>query len=129
MEIAFEFVVVSLVSNMRNPIQSPSVVPSSTVHLVLDDFGPLGKVYRETDEGADADEVIQDMLAGQFNKPVRVVAFNTTEGWARDVSENIAWEVLKRVAFEGRTLADSTRSFCIFHVGENETQLAESAAL
>jgi hypothetical protein len=104
-------------------------VPSLTVYVVLDDLGTSGKVFRETDEASDADGVIQDMLTGQFNKPVRVVAFNTTEGWARDVSENIAWEVLKRVAFEGRTLADSTRSFCIFHVGENETQLAESAAL
>ena len=55
-------------------------------------------MYRETDEVVEVEEVIQDMLTGQFNKPVRVVAFNTTEGWARDVSEDIAWEVLKRVA-------------------------------
>ena len=37
------------------------------------------------------------MLSGQYTKPVRVVAFNIAEGWSRDVSENIAWEVIKLV--------------------------------
>jgi hypothetical protein len=96
---------------------------------VLDDFGTLGKVFRETDEAVDEDGVIQDLLTGQFNNPVRVVAFNTIEGWARDVSENIAWDVLKRIALEGKALPDSTRRFCEFHVGENVTHLAENTAL
>ena len=31
----------------------------------------------------------RDMLS-QYSSPVRVVAFNTTEGWSRDVSDEIA---------------------------------------
>jgi len=37
---------------MREPGSTPSLVPSNnaTVYLVLDDFGKLGRAYRETDE-------------------------------------------------------------------------------
>jgi hypothetical protein len=84
----------------------------------------------KTDENAaELEHVIEAMLSGQYNKPVRVVAFNTAEGWARDVSEDIAWEVLKRTAAEGRRLPDSTRQFTQFHIGEKETLLAENAGL
>jgi hypothetical protein len=31
----------------------------------------------------------------------RVVAFNTAEKWSSDVSEDVAWEVLKRVSTQG----------------------------
>ena len=78
---------------------SPSVVPSFdvTVHLVLDDFGKLGRAYLETDEErADFESVVQRMLAGEYKRPLRVVAFNTAEKWSRDVSEDVAWEVLNR---------------------------------
>jgi hypothetical protein len=48
---------------------------------VLDDFGPVGRVYRETDESAaDKETLIRNMLAGEYERPVRVVAFNTAEG-------------------------------------------------
>jgi hypothetical protein len=54
-------------------------------------FGRLGSVYRETEvERADLETVITDLIAGQFNDPVRVVAFNTLEHWAEDVSKDIA---------------------------------------
>jgi hypothetical protein len=65
------------------------LVPSFdvTVYIVLDDFGSIGRAYRETDEQmSDLQDVIRNMLAGEYNKPVRVVAFNTAGGWGRDVS-------------------------------------------
>jgi hypothetical protein len=68
-------------------------------------------------------------VSGEYRKPVRVVAFNTAEGWARDVSEDIAWEVLKRIAAEGKTIPPTTRQFTEFHVGKTETLLAENAAM
>jgi hypothetical protein len=65
-----------------------------TVYLVLDDFGELGRAYRETDAAqAGAKTVIADLLSGQYRHLLRVVAFNTAEGWARDVSADIAREV------------------------------------
>jgi len=44
-------------------------------------------------------------------------------------AEDIAWEVLKRTAKEGKSLASETRDFAVFHVGENETALAESSLI
>ncbi|MBB2731698.1 MULTISPECIES: hypothetical protein [Bradyrhizobium] len=40
--------------------------------------------------------VIQDLLAGEYRKPIRVVAFNTAECWSQDVSEDIAREIQRR---------------------------------
>jgi len=74
---------------------SPSIVPDALdrdVYLVLDDFGErLGRSWRETDE-ADTDRatLIRHLLEGQYSSPVRIVAFNTAEGWSRDVTEDIA---------------------------------------
>jgi hypothetical protein len=64
---------------------------------VLDDFGALGRSWRETDEqGADRETVIRDLLSGHYSKPVRIIAFNTAEGWSRDVTVDIAEELRRR---------------------------------
>ena len=73
----------------------PSIVPSGPsqdVFLVLDQFGErLGRAWRETDENdTDYETLIRHLLEGQCNNPVRVVVFNTDEGWSRDVSGDVA---------------------------------------
>ena len=96
-----------------------------TVHIVLDDYGKAGRVYRETaEEDTTLGSVVDDLLTGQFNNPVRVVAFNTSEGWSRDVSEDVAREVVRRLA--GRRLAASSRQFVEAYVDEDELLRAES---
>ena len=85
---------------------SPSIVPACAdqdVYLLLDQFGRrLGRAWRETDE-ADTDfaTLIRHLLDGQYSNPVRVVAFNTAEGWSRDVSGDVADELLERCAERG----------------------------
>ena len=92
------------------------------VYIVLDDFGKAGRVYRETDEeDTTLGSVVDDLFTGQFNNPVRVVAFNTSEGWSRDVSEDVAREVVRRVAGSGRPLAASSRKFVDY--GQEERQI------
>ena len=65
---------------------TPSIVPEGgdqNVYLVADHLGRLGDVWREADcEATDPETVIQDLLTGQYNDPIRVVAFNTAEGWS-----------------------------------------------
>jgi hypothetical protein len=39
---------------------------------------------------------IAGLMSGQFNDPLRVVAFNTAERWAHDVSRDIALEIQTR---------------------------------
>jgi hypothetical protein len=82
---------------------SPSIVPGDDdqdIYLVMDDFGGrLGLAWRETDpDSTDFEIVIRDLLDGQYSNPVRVVGFNTAEGWSRDVSEDIANELPLRCA-------------------------------
>ena len=36
---------------------------------------------------------IRNLLEGQYFAPVRIIAFNTAEGWSRDVTEEIAAEL------------------------------------
>jgi hypothetical protein len=68
---------------------------NDTVYLVLEDFGSLGRAYRETDPSqADRQTVLSNLLSGQYERLLRIVAFNAAEGWARDVTAEIAGEVL-----------------------------------
>jgi hypothetical protein len=91
-----------------------------TVHIVLDDFGGSGRAYRETaEEAADFNTVVDDLMSGQFNHPIRVIAFNISEGWSRDVSDHVARELLER-AKEGLPLGRSARRFVELHLGERE---------
>ena len=34
--------------------------------------------------------MIEDIITGQYNDPSRIIAFNMAEGWARDVTEDVA---------------------------------------
>ena len=84
---------------------STSIIPDDAdpdIYLVLDDFGKLGRAWRETDErAADRDALIRDLLDGQYRNPVRIAAFDTTEGWSRDVTEEIAVALHERCADAG----------------------------
>jgi hypothetical protein len=63
----------------------------------------LGRAWRETgEERTDRETVIADLIEGQYSNPARVVAFNTAEGWSRDISEEVADELLDRLAIESR---------------------------
>jgi hypothetical protein len=109
---------------------TPSLVPSFdvTVHLVLNDFGKLGRSYLETDEErADLETIIGNLMVGEYSNPKRIIALNTAEGWSRDVSEDVAWEILARAEKWGGVLPDPTHRFCTFHVGEHETLRAENS--
>ena len=41
--------------------------------------------------------MMSNLLSGQYERPVRVVACNPSEGWARDVTADIAGEALTRL--------------------------------
>lgn len=77
-------------------MSSPSIIPNDRLdrdfYIVLEDFQG-GAAFRETDEGRDYPTLITDLLSGQYSQPLRVVAFNPSEGWSRDASEDIAREL------------------------------------
>ena len=103
---AYAAVACSPPSHFQRSSRTPSIVPwgpSQDVFLVLDQFGErLGCAWRETDENdTDYETLIRHLLEGQCNNPVRVVAFNTDEGWSRDVSDDVADELRERCAQRG----------------------------
>ena len=96
---------------MSSPPLAPKLTDDVTVYLVLNDFGALGRAYVETYEAnASERDVISNIGGGQYSKPIRVVAFNTAEGWSRDVTEDIAEALLERDASEGN-LSESAKTF------------------
>jgi hypothetical protein len=100
---------------------TPKIVPygaDQTVYLVIDRFGGLGTVYRETEvERADLETIITDLMSGQFNDPIRVVAFNTLEHWSEDVTEYIAFEIQTRCDIEGDAVPEHIRDFVTSYTG------------
>ena len=44
----------------------------------------------------DLETVTRDLLEGQYKNPLRIVGFNTAEGWSQDVSADIAHELRYR---------------------------------
>jgi hypothetical protein len=60
--------------------QSPSIIPTDRpdrdIYLVLEEFRQ-GAAWRETDEtDSDFPTIVRDLLTGQYDQPLRVVAFN-----------------------------------------------------
>jgi hypothetical protein len=82
--------------------QSPSIMPKDPDHdtyVVLDASGVwLGRALPETDDEDDRETLIRDLLDGQYGDPVRIVSFNTAEGWSRVVTTEIAAELQRRWA-------------------------------
>ena len=101
---------------MRMSDRSPSIVPPGDdrdVYLVRDDFGGrIGQAWREIGvEDTDLETVITELLEGQYSSPVRVIGFNTAEGWSRDVSEDVAHELRRFCAEMGRDLPAFLQEF------------------
>ena len=106
---------------MRSTGWTPKVVPygaDQTVYLVIDRFGGLGGVYRETEvERTDLETIVSDFISGQFNDPIRIVALNTLEHWSDDVSADIATEIQTRCDIEGVAVPEHIRDFVDTHAG------------
>ena len=96
---------------------SPPLVPSlgDDLHFVLCDFGKNGHAFVETDPThADRNTIICNLIAGEYERPLSVVAFNLAEGWACDVSESVA----KAIKKAGSSLTAGTRAFVEAHLVE-----------
>jgi hypothetical protein len=107
--------------------RTPSIVPGGSdqnIYLVIDDFGRLGRVWREADvERTDLETVIQDLLEGQYKSPVGVFGFNSVEGWSRDVSEDVAQEIRRRCDLQAQDVPSTLQDFVERHEGTRQLTL------
>jgi len=95
------------------------IVPNTehTTYLVLQ----YGKVWHEVGDGeANETTIAQWINEGQFSPPVRVVAFNTEQGWSRDVTHEIATKLLD-LNQEGVALGAAARDFVERVTGQSAT--------
>jgi len=102
---------------------TPSIVPSGhdqNFYIVVNNYGKLGPAFAETDiDEADLETTITNLMSGQYSDPVRVVAFNTTEHWSEDASEDVAREIMRRLDLVGGALPSSLAAFVDSHVGSD----------
>jgi len=112
---------------MRRSSWTPSIVPADapTVYLVADDFGRLGSAWRETDcETADLESTIKALLAGEYSRPIKVVAFNTAERWSEDVSEDVAREIRHRCNLQLSDVPSHLEEFVDRHAPQDTRQFS-----
>jgi hypothetical protein len=113
---------------MSDPLSSPPLVPEGfdmDVYVVLEDYGQIGRAYREVDEEkGDGETLIRHLNDGQYDHPVRIVAFNTAQGWSRDVSTEIAREVVQRARAQGDELTGPVRQFVDWELERAERRRA-----
>ena len=99
---------------------SPSTVPygaDQTAYLVVDRFRS-GTVYRETEiERTDLETIVNDFMTGQFNDPVRVVAFNTLEHWRTTFPKGVAQEIQTRCDIAGEPVPEHIQDFVDTYTG------------
>src|SRR4051812_39235115 len=85
---------------------------NAALHFVLCDFGQLGRAFVETSpENANREAVIRDIVAGQYDRPLRVLALNPVAGWSSDVTHGIAAAVAATAHRRGVELTAGTREF------------------
>jgi len=113
--------------------ESPSIVPDALgrdVYLVLDNFGGAfgGLAWpAETDVShTDRATLIRHLLEGQYSSPVCVVAFNTAEGWSRDVTDEIAAELAQACA-DRDEISPSIADFIADHTRPSRVRPEEPA--
>jgi hypothetical protein len=83
-----------------------------TAFVVIDRLGRRDGVEREIEvERTDIETIISELVAGQFNDPARVIAYNTLEHWSQDISEDIALEIQSRCDIEGAAVPEHIRDF------------------
>ena len=105
---------------------APPTVPygaDQTIYLVVDCIGAPSVCHEAEIERSDLEDVIADLLAGQFSSPVRVVAFNTLEHWSRDISRAVADEIRVRCDIDGLAVPEYLGDF----VERHTTQTAQLA--
>ena len=83
-----------------------------TIYVVVDRSGRRDGVDREIEvERPDIETIMAELMSGRFNDPIRVIAFNTLEHWAKDISAEIAAEIRVRCDIEGEQIPEYIRDF------------------
>jgi hypothetical protein len=92
----------------------PSIVPeeAAPIHFVLCDFGSAGRAFVEAGpEAASTATIVDDMLDGLYDQPLKVIAVDLAGARIEDVSAAIAQAVLDEAKRQDDTLSAGVRAF------------------
>lgn len=94
----------------------PTRIPSGNstgIHVVEASAGPRLSLYIHQSDLHETtrDGVVALLLSGQIDEPRRVLAFDAHEGWAKDASQEIAEELVRRAHTAGVDLPYGTARF------------------
>lgn len=104
---------------------TPVLVPfgaDQTLYLVIDGVERDNEIEIER---TDLETVMVDLMAGRFNDPVRVLAFNTLEHWSQDFSGEIAREIQIRSDADGMPVPDHLTDFVERHAAQATSVAAQ----
>ena len=99
---------------LRADVPSP-VVPygaAQTLFVVIDRRDEATEIRIERN---DLEVTINELVAGCFNDPIKVISFNTLEHWVKDISPEIAAEIRARCDIDRITLPDYLSDFVESH--------------
>jgi len=90
--------------------------PTGPYHVVECLFAGRLRYFREIElVAASREALIHDLIAGEFDHPTRVIAFDVDEGWARDVSADVATDLAIAAGRDHAVLTLAVRDFCERH--------------
>ena len=97
----------------------PSLVPAASedFYIVVNHFGRHGTAFVETDDRADYETTISDLMSGQHSDPQSVIMFNPATNRSEDVSHAIAQEILRHFDLAGDDVPSELEGFIDRHVG------------
>jgi hypothetical protein len=93
---------------------TPPIVPygaDQTVYRVVEASEPERLSRRTAVERSDLETIITDLMSGRFDNPVGILAFNTLDHWADDLSKDVAREIQCRCDIEGDAIPDYLLDF------------------
>ena len=98
----------------------PILVPygaDQTIYRVVEDAGTQHGAREAESERTELEDVISDLLDGRFNFPARVIAYNTLEHWAENISGWVAEEIQTRCDIDGIPVPEHVEDFVACHAG------------
>lgn len=90
--------------------------PSTSI-LVECSFGRI-RYLAETASQTTFETTIDDLITGQYERPVRVIAFDLEEKTVRDISEDVAAEIIRRERADSITLTYGVEAFVEAHAAQ-----------
>lgn len=113
----------------RRAVSRPEPIPDADLFVIEADIVAQGRrerYFAERDSArTNRRDTLTDIVSGQIERVRRVLSLNPAEGWARDVSEDIARDALRAALDQREGVPDHLMDFLEEHLGCETLATAE----